>query len=120
MKTVLIVDDVPDILDNLREILDVVGGWSIITAEDAASAIALAHLSQPDLIVTDIYMPTMDGNAMIAALKANPQTRHIPVMVMTGDARRSTMRRSLALGACEYLIKPFEITRFVNAVQSYE
>jgi diguanylate cyclase (GGDEF)-like protein len=104
---ILIVDDVPD---NIRVLTGMLlpEGYQISAATNGRQALALAQSSTPDLILLDVMMPEPDGHAVCTALKANPRLRHIPVIFVTalGDVEDET--RGLALGAVDYITKPFK------------
>jgi threonine synthase len=80
---ILIVDDVPEARRLLRRILQSQGDYTIFEAENGHEAIELAKIELPDLMVLDLMMPEVDGFAVLDALKADPDTAQIPVVVVT-------------------------------------
>jgi DNA-binding response OmpR family regulator len=89
MSRVLIVDDSETIVNFLRMVLES-EKYEVDTASDGTEGIAKAHRSLPDLIITDSIMPVMDGFAFLRALRADPATEAIPVIMLTsGDAHDS-------------------------------
>ncbi len=80
---IAIVDDTPDARRLIRRILQAQGNYNISEAEDGREAIELARAEQPDLMILDLMMPEVDGFAVLDALKADPETAHIPVIVVT-------------------------------------
>jgi CheY-like chemotaxis protein len=80
--------------------------WEILPAVDGVSALKHLRRVQPDVILMDIRLPGMDGVALTRHLKASPRLRHIPVVMMTGDARRETLVSSMEAGAADFAVKP--------------
>jgi two-component system cell cycle response regulator len=88
----------------------------ILEAADGVQGLAVADRERPDLILLDNEMPVMDGTEMLTRLKANPETRNIPVLMLTVDSRRNTVMRILRLGVRDYLLKPFTSERMLERV----
>lgn len=91
-------------------------GCEVHHAADGARGLSLAASVQPELIVLDIQMPEMDGYEVAARLQRNPRTAGIPILVVTSYAQAGDRQRALALGAADYLEKPFEPDDFVARV----
>ena len=106
-ETILVVDDMPVLLKMLKKQLEH-WGYRVLTAAEGETGLALAELEHPDLILLDILMPKMKGREVCARLKANPKTRDIPVVFLTGLGLADHVRAGLALGADDYIIKPFK------------
>ncbi|MBQ7942703.1 MAG: response regulator [Lachnospiraceae bacterium] len=106
---ILIVDDVDINLDILEEIIKSMG-HETITALSVKEAVALIEDLEelPQLILSDISMPEIDGYAFCAMLKKNPHTRHIPVIFISAMDSMSDLEKGFALGAVDYIPKPFE------------
>ncbi len=104
-QTVLIIDDDPACLNLLREGLATV--HRLIFAVTGLEGLKTALLEEPDLILLDILMPGMDGYRVCARLKENPKTKHIPVILMSGDGDDEDEARGLELGAIDFINKPF-------------
>ena len=81
--------------------------WEIAFAPDGTSALGLLTQRRPDLILMDINLPDMDGIALTGRLKALPQFSAVPVLMLTGDARRETLASSVSAGASGFIVKPF-------------
>lgn len=86
-KTVLIVDDEPDVRAMVAGILQQ-EGWDTIEGQNAEEAIALARQSQPDVMILDIMMPGKDGFEVYKEIRADGQTAHIPVVMLTAISER--------------------------------
>jgi putative two-component system response regulator len=105
--TVLVVDDVPENLTVLGELL--CDEYTVRAANSGPAALHLAHVKpQPDLILLDVMMPGMDGYQVMAHLRADPATRHIPVICVTALSDSEEEERGLQLGAADYITKPLK------------
>ncbi len=81
--------------------------WNVAFAADASHALALLKRIRPAVILMDINLPGMDGLALTERLKAMPALSGIPVLMLTGEARRETLERSRTVGAAGFIVKPF-------------
>lgn len=102
--TLLLVDDEATNLQMLRHVLQ--DDYRLHFAKDGPKAIELAMFEHPDLVLLDIMMPVMTGYEVCAALKQNPQTRHIPVIFVTALAETDDEAKGFAVGGVDYLTKP--------------
>jgi len=102
---ILIVDDEKSNILYLNNILG--EDYEIFTAKNGQDAIDLAKEFQPDLILLDIIMPVMDGYDVFEALKEFDETKDIPVIFITGLSGIDSETKGLALGASDYISKPF-------------
>ena len=115
MTCILIIEDNSDHRSIFRRILER-HGYITIDAADAASGLAAARRQSPDLIVLDIRLPDMDGWAVASALRSDPRTRHVPLLLMTATP---IDREVIAAQASDYdaiLFKPFDISAFLESV----
>ena len=118
MNKIIVVDDELDILDFVQISLEA-DGFEVITASSGKEALAKIKQELPDLILLDIMMPQMDGYEVIKILKADKQTRNIPVIMLTALAQVDDKIKGLNTGADDYITKPFdlrELTARVNAI----
>jgi sigma-B regulation protein RsbU (phosphoserine phosphatase) len=104
---VLVVDDEPDILD-LVELTLLSEGFDVVSATNGAEALAAAAREIPDLVLLDVSMPDLDGFEVMQALRDDPATARIPVIMLTARAQISDKLRGLSSGADDYITKPFE------------
>ncbi len=106
-STILIVDDTPS---NLSVLVDTLSetGYKLMVAEDGEDAIAQTARAQPDLILLDVMMPGVDGFETCRRLKAQPNTRDIPVIFMTALTDTAEKVRAFAGGAVDYITKPIQ------------
>jgi CheY-like chemotaxis protein len=116
MATILIVDDDESIRDLLRLHLSA-AGYEVHVAEDAIAAGYLVLRSPPDLIISDVHMPHMDGFEFIAALKADNTLPNIPVIFLTSHDEGDD--RGKQLGAVGYVTKPVRADRLLALVAQH-
>ncbi|MDG6108441.1 SpoIIE family protein phosphatase [Dactylosporangium aurantiacum] len=103
--TVLVVDDNADMREYIRSILE--ADYQIVEATDGAVALRLLRGTQPDLVLTDVMMPELDGFGLVAALRADGATAQLPVIMLSARAGDEATVEGLEAGADDYLIKPF-------------
>ncbi|MCG8614895.1 MAG: response regulator [Desulfobacterales bacterium] len=104
---VLVVDDTEANVDMLVEALG--DDYDVMVAMDGEETLEMVEEERPDLILLDIMMPVMDGFEVCERLKADEATRDIPVIFLTGKADPEDKEKGMALGAIDYIIKPFDI-----------
>ena len=114
--TVLVVEDEPSVLEIITFLLEE-DQLRVLQAHDGEAALSLLEEVRPDLIVSDIKMPGMDGFTLCKHVRANPTLSHIPFIFLTGRGDRADVRRGMRLGAEDYLTKPFEPEELLSAVQ---
>lgn len=105
---ILLIEDDPDIQKMVRLSLMYQGGHQVTTASCGKEGLEKAAAENPDLILLDVMMPEMDGYETIKALKAQPGTRHIPVVFLSARAQQVEIQKGRELGAIGYLVKPFD------------
>ena len=115
---ILIVDDEPDSTILVQSILEH-KGYKVATAYDGLSALDLIGSDRPDLILLDLLMPVMDGYEVCAKLKTEHATRAIPVIIFTAANNVSLTRKALAIGADDYVVKPFEINTLIEKIEAF-
>ena len=103
--TILVVDDVTDVRDMYAWYFEYVGA-NVLKAQDGAAALEAIHAHAPDVILLDLAMPRMSGEEMLAALRRDPKTRDIPVVVLTGHAVPGSQEALREAGADLFLTKP--------------
>jgi DNA-binding response OmpR family regulator len=106
--TVLVVDDEVTMLDFLKNTL-ATEGVAVSTAATGEDGIKQAITNKPDLILLDLRMPAMDGVAVCKAIRANNQTEHIPILVITGTLSREQIEGSMTAGADDLVCKPIDV-----------
>lgn len=116
LPVVLVVEDNPDVRGYISDIIS--GTYKVVTAEHGKIGLEKALDQLPDLIITDIMMPEMDGTQLCSHLKENEKTSHIPVVMLTARADQADRLEGLHTGADDYLIKPFQAQELLARVKN--
>jgi two-component system OmpR family response regulator len=117
-RVILVVEDDPFAAKLIVKALEGVP-VRVEVAGDAREAIATLGRVQPAAILMDVMLPGIDGVALTILIKANPNLKHIPVVMLTGDATRETIERSMNAGAVGFLVKPFDRNALVAKLLRY-
>ncbi|WP_163559507.1 response regulator [Halomonas sp. NO4] len=117
MAKVLVVDDEPNIVLSL-EFLMQQAGFEVITAEDGEAALAAVGDSTPDLVLLDISLPGISGFDVLEQLRGDPHHRRLPIIMLTAHGREVEREKGLALGADDYVTKPFSTQALVEKVKA--
>ena len=104
---VLIIDDDAIVRETVRIALGT-GGFEAVTLESPALAHVVVRQSKPDLVIMDLYMPELNGLDLCRKLKADPETRRIPVIIFTGSNETVDVISGIEAGAFEYITKPVD------------
>lgn len=119
-KTVLLVEDDEDNRDLVRFVLQRSKlGVELLIAENGKVAIEIATEKVPDLILMDMQMPVMDGWTAVPILKAKSETKNIPIIALTAQARPEDSARTLEIGCAEHHSKPVDPEELVSIVQKF-
>jgi two-component system phosphate regulon response regulator PhoB len=105
-QSILVIEDEPDILELVRYNL-AKEGFAVSGAETGEEGLAEARARPPDLVLLDLMLPGMDGLEVCRALRADPLTRAIPVVILTARGEETDIVAGLELGADDYVVKPF-------------
>ncbi|MFP4299847.1 MAG: response regulator transcription factor [Spirulinaceae cyanobacterium] len=116
MSKILVIEDEPQIRDNIRQILEM-SDFEVAIAQDGEQGLQLAHSEHPDLIVCDIMMPKLDGHATLTKLRQDEKTAKIPLIFLTAKSELADYNEGMALGANDYLVKPFEMLELLSVVE---
>src|SRR5690554_4795939 len=117
MAKVLVVDDEPNIVLSL-EFLMQQAGFEVETAEDGVTALAKVEAAPPDLILLDISLPGISGFDVLEQLRQEPLYARLPIIMLTAHGREVEKEKGLALGADDYVTKPFSTQALVEKVQA--
>jgi two-component system, cell cycle response regulator DivK len=117
-KRILVVEDTEDNRRILRDLLTR-AGFELIEAIDGESGVSMAITHRPDLILMDIQLPIFDGYEATRRIKANPETRNIPIIAVTSYALSGDENKALAAGCDGYVAKPFSPRRILAMVQEF-
>ena len=110
---ILVVDDEPNIVLSL-EFLMKQAGFDVRTASDGEAALAAVAAEPPDLLLLDVMMPRKNGYEVCQAIRANPDWQKIRIIMLTAKGREVEREKGLALGADDYITKPFSTQEVVE------
>jgi signal transduction histidine kinase/CheY-like chemotaxis protein len=114
---VLVADDNADMRDYMTRLLS--QHWTVEAVSDGIQALARARETLPDLVVTDVMMPNLDGFGLLRALRGDPGTARIPVLMLSARAGEGARVEGLAAGADDYLVKPFSAKELIARVHAH-
>jgi CheY-like chemotaxis protein len=117
MSRLLLIEDNEENRDGLARHLRR-KGYEVLTAADGQQGLEAARVAAPDLILMDMSLPVLDGWEATRQLKADPRTRHIPVIALTAHAMAGDREKALAAGCDEYDIKPIEFDRLLGKIEA--
>ena len=117
-KRILVVEDTEDNRRILRDLLTR-AGFELIEAADGESGVTMATTHRPDLILMDIQLPVFDGYEATRRIRANPDTRAIPIIAVTSYALSGDETKALAAGCSGYVAKPFSPRKILAMVQEF-
>ena len=114
--TILTVDDSRTMRDMLRMAL-VDAGFRVVQAEDGLHGLDVLREEQPQVVITDINMPRMDGYGFIEEVRADPRHRAIPILVLSTETDADKRNRARMAGATGWIVKPFVPAKLLDAVR---
>ena len=116
-RTILTIDDSRTMREMLRATLST-SGFTVVQAEDGQHGLEVLQGMdvEPDVIITDINMPRMDGFQFIEQVRGNPERRAIPILVLTTESDAEKKQRARQAGATGWIVKPFDPTKLVDAI----
>ena len=115
MKTILLIEDDQAIRENTAELLEL-AGFAVLTADNGQRGVEQALATKPDLVVCDIMMPVLDGYGVLQIFNQNARLAGVPFIFLTAKTERTDLRHGMALGADDYLTKPFDRTELLSAI----
>ncbi|MFN8342306.1 MAG: response regulator [Cyclobacteriaceae bacterium] len=115
-KSILVVDDTPDLLESIREFL-VMEGYQVATAVNGQDGLSKLESITPDLIITDLLMPVMDGFTFIEHVKENKKLAQIPIIIFSAKPQKENAPRAEALGIKRFIIKPSPLEDLLQSVE---
>jgi two-component system, chemotaxis family, chemotaxis protein CheY len=113
----LVVDDFSTMRRIVRGLLKEIGYANAEEAEDGSVALTMLREGQFDFVVSDINMPVMNGFELLSAVKADDKLKHLPVLMVTAEARKEDILRAAKEGAAGYIVKPFTTATLEEKVQ---
>lgn len=115
-RTILTVDDSRTMRDMLKMAL-VEAGYDVVQAVDGLDGLEVLKGTVPDVIVTDINMPKLDGFGFIEAVRALQKFRGVPILVLTTESDQEKKARARSAGATGWIVKPFNPEKLVSAIR---
>ncbi len=112
---ILYVEDAEVIRDTIARLLEVYG-YKVAYARNGKEGVEMAQQWKPDLVLMDLRMPIMDGYKAINEIKFNPQTRHIPIFVVSAWSSKKERDQARLAGADEFFVKPPDLNRLIEAI----
>ena len=117
-KTILIVEDEPRNMTLTRDLLKI-SGYETIEAVDGRQGVEKAKSAKPNLILMDIMMPKMDGLEATRIIKADNNTKHIPVIALTSYAMKGDREKTIEAGCDGYITKPIDIQEVLKTIEHF-
>ena len=115
-KKILVVEDEESIL-RLQTILLILKGYEVEGVMDGQAALEAVETMNPDLILLDVMLPKIDGFEVCRQLKANDETRHIPVIMVTAKKSKEDLLKGEQVGADGYITKPYKSAMVIETIQ---
>ncbi|MDJ0844510.1 response regulator [Crocosphaera sp.] len=119
MSKVLVVEDTVSEMELIRQYLQD-SGYTVIATTDAKEALRKIHQHQPNVIITDLVMPGMNGLELCRSIRKNPETENLPIVVCTSKNQDLDRMWAMKQGANVYVTKPFSKEQLVRAIRSVE
>ena len=117
-KTVLVVDDNEELLASVQLSMKYFGDFVVETARDGVEGLTKVMDSRPDCVVIDVVMPGLDGLQLVRAIRGDPETATIPLVILSALAQPVDMMRGFVSGVDQYLHKPLDPQALVQAIQT--
>ncbi len=118
MKKILIIEDTPEILENFTEYLEL-HGYEVYSADNGKDGVAFAAEISPDLIICDALMAGIDGFEVLRLIRSSLKTPKIPFIFSTSLSEKIDKEEALALGADDYLVKPFDLSKLLEVAKKW-
>lgn len=118
MKKILLIEDTPEILENFTEYLEM-HGYKVYAADNGKVGVALAAEINSDLIICDALMADMDGFEVLKLIRSSLKTSETPFVFSTSLSEKIDRAEALALGADDYLVKPFDLSKLLEVAKKW-
>ena len=115
MKTILVIEDQPDMRDNIATILEM-ENYAVLAVDNGIDGLAMAREEKPDLILCDVMMPGTDGHSVLQGVRDDPTIAGTPFIFLTAKGEKRDQRTGMNLGADDYLTKPTTATELLAAI----
>ncbi|RKY03493.1 hypothetical protein DRP77_06005 [Candidatus Poribacteria bacterium] len=117
-RKVLLIDDEPEIIETVKFLLGL-KNFEVVAAMDGVEGLEKAKSEKPDLILLDLILPKLNGYEVCARLKRDPDTKDIPVLILTARDEAESILRAYRAGADEYIVKPFTTTVLLEKINKH-
>jgi CheY-like chemotaxis protein len=115
---ILLIEDEKNLRENIQELLELLG-YKVTVAENGKQGLSLAIESLPDLILSDVMMPLMDGYSVLKAVKSNESSKHIPCILLTAKAEKSHLDDDVKDLVDGYVVKPFKFSDLQEVISKF-
>ena len=115
-KKILVIDDSATVRQQVRKALGD-ASFQVVEAEDGVEGLEVLEDCNPDVIVTDINMPRLDGFGFIEGVRKNEKYRAVPILVLTTESDAEKKNRARQAGATGWIVKPFDPTKLIDAIE---
>lgn len=115
---ILLIEDVGDIREKIKELL-MLAGYNVIIAANGKDGLDAIHKNLPDLVLCDIQIPGLDGYGVMSAIKNIPHMIGVPFVFMTSKSDPKELRKGMNMGADDFLVKPFTNEELLNVVSNH-
>lgn len=115
-KRVTVIEDSKNIAISIKICLETCG-YQVTTVEDGVTALEELFKDPPDLVLLDILLPKMSGLLVLEAIRDNPGTRHLPVIIISAKSQENDIQAAYDAGADDYLVKPFTPTILLSHIE---
>jgi CheY-like chemotaxis protein len=116
-RTVLAVDDSTQLLGFIADALHELGNYRVVVAQDGEEGLVSCFDLHPDCVIIDVMMPGLDGYQLVKALRGDPQTADIPIIILSALVQEIDQLIGLLAGADQYLLKPVDPLALVEAIE---
>ena len=117
MATILVVEDNRTILENTSELLEM-EGYSVITATNGKEGYSKVLKFLPDLIVSDIWMPEMDGFELLKTLGTHADLKNIPLIFFSAKSEKKDIKKGIDMGAYDFIVKPSDLSDLLVSIKN--
>lgn len=115
-KTILVVDDSSAVRESVAFTLEQ-AGYSVVQAQDGQDGVNKAAASKPDMIITDVNMPNLDGIGLVRKVREDPANKFLPIIILTTEAQKTKMDEGKEAGATGWIVKPFDAEKLLAVVK---
>jgi CheY-like chemotaxis protein len=116
--TILVIDDDPFLIETISSSLSLLGHYQVLSASDGQMGLELLNKYCPDAVVVDVGMPALDGYQVVRAIRGDPKTENIPIIILSARVLDIDHERGLLSGADYYLNKPIDPNQLVRSVEN--